>query len=298
MEMNPGSLDASTQGLAATCGSCGAPQPISLFARTRPCSYCRAPDPLPPALRARAAQAAELVRKQVKQHRLPEELVASAGELGWMAVALVGGSYLVGAGLALVTVASALPPGVGVWSFLIAGQAKSLDAFDTRLYWWLLYSLLVLISACPAWVWGGQLRVYAAIGRLRALPPLRPGGSARCHLCGDSLPPEGVIRRCRSCQCDNLVAGARYRSESDSFERALAETERAARDEVGVHVGRIEKGIMWIAGGPFLLLLLAPLAALLDDTRPDLLGIPLVLIGLGLALRLVGALVRPRAASR
>jgi len=40
----------------------------------------------------------------------------------------------------------------------------------------------------------------------RALPPLEPGGPARCRLCGGPLPDRGVVRRCEYCNTDSIAS--------------------------------------------------------------------------------------------
>ena len=58
-------------------------------------------------------------------------MIASAGDLGWLTFALVGGCILVSGGLALLRVGSSLPDGIGFVAFLRTGRAKGLDAIDT-----------------------------------------------------------------------------------------------------------------------------------------------------------------------
>lgn len=280
------------EGLVAPCARCGAPQPITLLPQVRPCSYCRAPDPLPPAVRSRVADVARLVAA-ADDRRVSAEVAERAGDLGWMAIALVGGSLLVGGGLALAWVANDLPGGTGVVSFLLHGRAPKLDRADVTAFWWLLFSLVLLIAACFPWVWGGQLAVYVTLGRLRALPPLQPGGAARCHLCGDDLPPQGVVRSCKSCKADNLVDGARFRAAATTFAAAIEAAEKAVHQRVGTRIARIESGILWAAGAPFILLLVMPISLAVDGPHPELLWLPPALIGLGVVLRILGAITRP-----
>lgn len=212
-----------------------------------------------------------------------------------MAVALVGGSLLVGGGLALAWILHDLPSGVGLFAFLGSGHAPGLDAHDVTAFWWMVFALVLLVAAAATWVWGGQLFIYVAIRDLRALPPLVVGGAARCHLCGDELPPEGLVRSCKSCKADNLVDGVHFRTAAATFEAAVARAEQASRDAVGRRIGRVENGILWAAGAPFLLLLVMPLSLALDGPHPELLWMPPALFGVGLLLRVLGAVFRPRA---
>jgi len=273
---------------------CGGPQPIVLRATAAPCRYCKTPDPLPPEVRQRVRAVAKTIEDNVKRHRLPDDLARSAGDTGWMAIALIGGCFLVSGGITWLW-ASDMLKGTGILTFLREGKAPGLDRADTVMMWWLLFLQGTLLAAAVPWVSGGQALVYWSLGDLKALPPLSPGGAARCHLCGDDLPPEGVVRRCKSCGCDNLVAGARFRAAIATQAQALDEADRLARQHIGVRIAAIENGILWAAGLPFSLIILVPVLSLaLSSTHPGLLWLPAALLGLGILLRGVGALLRPR----
>lgn len=280
------------EGLVSPCVACGAPQPITLVPIARPCAFCRAPDPLAPSIRARVAAAARHVAGATDR-RVPKELRERAGSLGWMAVVLIGGCFLVSGGIALGWVGSSLPSGSGIVSFLLQGRAPGLNAIDTTAFWWLLFLLTVLLCASFPWVSGGQLAVYMSLRGLRALPPIVPGGPARCHLCGDDLPNAGLVRRCKSCGSDNLVHGARFRRAAVTFDQAILAAQRDAHARIGARIAHIEDGVMWAAGLPFALLILMPISLAFDGPHPELLWVPPALLGLGVVLRVLGALARP-----
>lgn len=211
-----------------------------------------------------------------------------------MALAFVGTGLLVGGGLTLAWILADLPAGVGLVAFVASGSAPGLDPVDVTAFWWMAFALLVIVGATPTWVWGGQLALLLSLRELRALPPLVAGGPARCHLCGDELPPEGVVRACRSCKADNLVDGARFRHAKKTFEDAVSEAERTARDDVGRRIARIESGIFAAAGMPFVLLVVMPVSLALDGPHPELLVVPAALVGVAIVLRGLVAAAKPR----
>lgn len=280
-------------GLVLGCARCGAPQQVALSPRARACRHCGAPEPLAPALRARVS-AVSRVLSSGHGRKLPAELARRAGDLGPMALAFVGGGWLVGGGLALAWIVADLPAGTGLAAFVVSGRAPGLDPLDVTALWWMAFVLLVLAAATPLWVWGGQLTLLLALRSLRALPPLVVGGAARCHLCGDDLPAEGIVRACRSCKAHNLVDGAHFRSARKTFEEAVAAAERTARDDIGRRAERIENGILVAAGMPFVLLVVVPVSLALDGPHPELLGLPVVLAVVALALRVAVMVARPR----
>lgn len=211
-----------------------------------------------------------------------------------MALAFVGCSLLVGGGLTLAWILGDLPAGTGLVAFVASGSAPGLDPIDVTAFWWMAFALLVVVGATAVWVWGGQLALLLSLRELRALPPLVVGGAARCHLCGDDLPPEGVVRACRSCKADNLVDGARFRHARKTFEEALSEAERTARDDVGRRMVRIENGILAAAGMPFVLVVVMPVSLALDGPHPELLVVPAALVGGAIVLRGLVAVAKPR----
>lgn len=280
------------EGLIATCVRCGSPQPLVLTAARRPCGHCGVDEPLDEGTRARVRRAADLVASASDQ-QVPEELAERAGDLGWMAVVLVGCSFLFGGGLALSWVANDLPPGVGLVEFAIDGRAPKLPLVDRTAFWWIVFALAVTLTATFPWVVGGQLRVSLLLRNLRALPPPWPGGPARCRLCGDALPSGGLVRRCGSCRADNLVDRG-FRKVARTLDDALAASQREARRQVQRTIGRIENGILWAAGFPFLLLLVFPVSLVLDGPHPELWWIPGALLALGALFRVLVVLLRPR----
>jgi hypothetical protein len=225
---------------------------------------------------------------------LGPELAARAGDVGWMALAFVVGGLAVGGTMTLLWVTGDLPPGVGLVGFLLSGRAPGLDPMDTTAFWWMLFALVVIVAAAAAWVWSGQFVIYLSLRNLRALPPLIVGGPARCHLCGDALPPEGLVRRCKSCKADNLVDGVHFRQAAATFDDAIQRAERAARDAVGRRIARLENGVMWAAAMPFILLVVMPVSLLLDGPHVELLWLPPTIFAFGFVLRVLGAFVRPR----
>lgn len=60
----------------------------------------------------------------------------------------------------------------------------------------------------------------------RALPPLEPGGPARCRLCGAPLPDRGIVRQCAYCGAESIVAERIMRRYRDSLSRFLRRAEK------------------------------------------------------------------------
>lgn len=284
----------SVDGFVSACVRCGAPQPVALMSEVQRCRHCGSSDPLDPQTRARISGVAKLLSSQ-QGHTLDPEQAARAGDLGFMALALVGGSFLVAGPMMLLWIQHDLPAGVRMMDFLLTGRAPGLDAYDVTAFWWVLFLFLVIIGLTSAWVGAGQLAIYAILRGLRALPPLVVGGKARCRLCGDELPPEGLVRACRSCKADNLVDGVRFRQAAATLREAIEQAERAAQEAVGRRLARLEGGVMWAAGLPFLVILAMPLSLLLDGPHPELLWVPPALLALGISLYAIAKLIRPRA---
>ncbi|MFO0676546.1 MAG: hypothetical protein U0169_08430 [Polyangiaceae bacterium] len=287
-----GSLTTVDDGLVARCTGCGAPQPVMLLPKVERCRHCGAADPLPSDVRARVREVARTIARQ-RARTLAPEVAARAGDLGWMAVALVGGSLLVGGGLTLVWIVGDLPSEASLAGLFFHGTAPGLDPADTTAFWWMLFAFTCIVASAAVWVWGGQLAVWLLIRDLRAHPSLEVGGPARCHLCGDALPPEGLVRSCRSCKAHNLVDGVHFRRAAANLQAAISDAERAADDRVAARVETIRDGVLWAAGMPFVLLIVMPLSLVLDGPHPGLLGVPLALAAIAVLLRGVGAWVRP-----
>jgi hypothetical protein len=177
---------------------------------------------------------------------------------------------------------------------LLAGRAPGLDAADTTAFWWMLFALAFVVAATASWVWGGQLAIYVVLKNLRALPPLIVGGRRAATCAATRCQRRASSVRARAARRTTVVDGVQFCQVAATFHEAIQRAERAARDAVGRRIARLENGVMWAAAMPFILLVVMPVSLALDGPHVELLWLPPALFTLGLALRAVGAFVRPR----
>jgi len=179
------------------CRSCGAAVPVGVGRSDFVCPYCGATDSVDPQLRDRLDRYYRLLREldaAVKQFpdRLRNKIVKTlhTGRImhivvlvtaGWM---LILSTYIFHDILGRADETGALPN-----LHFIMGYLLPFNIFVGLMLWYLFL------------LWR---RRYLRLN-FQAAPPAEPGGEARCRLCGASLPPTGVIRRCPYCGADSVV---------------------------------------------------------------------------------------------
>lgn len=269
----------STNGFVARCANCGAPQAVVIGAPIERCRHCGTPEPLAGRDRARVEEANALVsRVAVREHR---RLLAHRDNvvlIAFLTPLSAGLTWLLFGGLLVAMVTGDLPDDMSLVELALLEHRAPDEAWGDELVTghWTIFAMLVGLAATLSTYLFALAKACLAGRRAPALPPLA-GGPARCHLCGAALPGSGTERRCASCGGRNFVTGRAVHAQIQSLEEqvaALQAQERELGEEANEHAFR---AVILAALYPVLLLGAFPLGALVGETRPDLLWIPLAL---------------------
>jgi hypothetical protein len=267
----------SASGFVAQCANCGAPQAVVLGEPIQRCRHCGTPEPLAGRDRARVEEAnALLSRVAVREHR---RLLAHRDNvllIAFLTPLSAGLTWLLFGGLLVAVVKGDLPEDMSLFELARLEHRAPNGAWGDALVTghWTIFAMLVGLAATLSTYLFALAKACLAGRRTPALPPLA-GGPARCHLCGAALAGSGVERRCASCGGRNFVTGRAVHAQVQSLEEqvaALQAQERALGEEANEHAFR---AVILAALYPLLLLGAFPLGALVGETRPDLLWIPL-----------------------
>jgi hypothetical protein len=180
--------------LTGRCNHCGRPARFNLSAAVQTCGGCNRAIDLEPDVAARFARARDaLLRMDVRKRQLSgRQRGAVAGSGGWLTLVIVM--------LVFVTL-----PFAGCSAFSIfGGNTHPAD----RAWIGFFFSLpLVVMVGVGAFVIAAFRRAERRLlEACVATPPLAPGESACCHVCGGPLQSGAMIARCGFCAADNVVA--------------------------------------------------------------------------------------------
>jgi len=193
--------------LVATCRNCGAAQPLSLAAPLGACEHCDAADPVGPEVRKRIDELRARLsgRDQSSRQLTSKALIAgdSLRDAGWITIIVC---WLLFGGVAAYASLSSLD--VSFIKFVTSGEPAP--------RWWLFWSFAFGLPLSIALLELSIARVRGLSAQALPSPPIHEGAPPRCRCCAADLEPGTALRRCGSCQTDNLVIGNRYlRSEND-----------------------------------------------------------------------------------
>lgn len=263
-------------GFVARCANCGAPQAVVIGAPVERCRHCGTPEPLAGRDRARVEEAnALLSRVAVREHRRLLAHRDNVALVAFLTPLSAGLTWLLFGGLLVAMVTGDLPDDMGLVELALL-EHRSTDDWGDELVTghWTIFAMLVGLAATLSTYLFALAKACLAVRPALALPPLE-GGPARCHLCGAALTGSGTERRCASCGGRNLVTGRALHAQVQSLEEQVASLqaqERELGEEANEHAFR---AVILAALYPVLLLGAFPLGALIGETRPDLLWIPL-----------------------
>ncbi len=262
--------------LVATCGSCGAPQPLTLAAPLGACEHCGEPEPIGPALRARLDQ---MRAKLAQRDQSPRQLTSAV---------LVAGDSLHGAGIITIVVCWLLFGGVALYISFSHDVAFSefIRGGKPPQQWWLLWSMVFGIALSVLLLEFGVARVRGLSAEALPSPPIHEGAPPRCRYCAADLQPGRGLRRCGSCHADNLVIGTRYLRAENDLDRALDRLEKQFDQDLKARIDT--GGTIAMSGGlaPFFILFGGPVIGLFTPGKPVLWLIPGVTVLLAAAMAL------------
>lgn len=195
--------------VTSSCPGCSAPTPLSLASSSIHCSSCGYDGPPAPEVAEQLGRAAAILAQfDVRERQLA----------GWARAAISSGFWPVAAYLlvaALVNAPMLVIALFGAWAW---GD----DAMSTGVFVLFTSPLVVSVMATGAGLrWlsrrRAKLRFEAA-----AAPPVAPGSTASCRVCGASLADLGEpVVRCGYCEADNLVDPTVLRQASAAKLRSL-----------------------------------------------------------------------------
>ena len=183
--------------IALRCTQCGGTSPLSLHQPDEfECPFCHTHQPLPLDVHVRLDEARFVLGQIDRVH-----LQLSHTQRQALEEATAGRFFLI-AFLATLTT-----PSLFIAGFCSQGYAPVPHWLQTAIA----YGPAGLTLAAGIW---SLFELYRARPRLEAActasPPLAPGDSARCHVCGGPLrtEPGQVIARCEFCHADSIVTDA------------------------------------------------------------------------------------------
>ena len=262
--------------LTVHCRHCGGAVPVVMAGPEPACGFCEAPEPLPHETSVLVKSMRARVQGRGRKHRqLTERQVEQLQGLGSaFAVAMAACWLLLGGGGLFFSLNHDVP----LWQFMFQAYTAAEPVDELVARWWMLIMLCTGLTGSVALMGLATLHLRRlAVGAL-PLPPVSPGGQARCRCCAAELPAGGGVRRCEFCGADSLVVGERYRTMERDLDRALARLTREFDTSLGRRVDRASRVAAWGALLPALLPLVVPVAGLfIGVTLPVLWLLPGVL---------------------
>ncbi|MBN2431075.1 MAG: hypothetical protein JXQ27_06345, partial [Acidobacteria bacterium] len=206
-----------------SCTACGGRLPVELGQERLVCGFCGGTNVLKEEVKNSLRRVGEVVRnlpaahRQVHKQSLRRYMTEGAGirrRMVW---------------------AGGLTAAVMILFAIIDGISTSLNqsGFAMNLRFTVGMSVLAALSLATGLLLSYATRRVALSYALpmQAIPPLDPGGAARCRLCGADLPEKGILRRCEYCGTDSIVTGARLarveRTAHQALEQARAAVEQS-----------------------------------------------------------------------
>ncbi len=260
--------------LVAICNNCGAPQPLTLSSPLGACEHCGNEEPVAPGLRDRLGKMRARLAKRDQSPRQLSGLVLLEGDSlhGAAAITLVVCWLLFGS-LALYLSLSHDVPFV---EFVTSGEPPE--------QWWLLWAFALGLALSVALLEFSVVLVRGLSAEALPNPPISHGASPRCRCCAAELEPGTALRRCGSCQTDNLVLGNHYRRVEKTLDLALGTLEKQFDRNLKARINFGGKIAMVGGVAPFFLLFIGPAIGLLTPGKPFLWVLPGIVVLLAIAL--------------
>ena len=185
--------------LSSPCPKCGKPSRVSLAEPDRlRCNACGHDGEVPTAVAERFRAAAQILGQlDTRLRRLTHGQVRAVRWAGTVAVVYV------------VMLLALAVPYAGCGAVSVAGMSRNVEGIGELLWAAALFfgpAILFFSLAIVGLVW--MRRSLRALERsATAVPPLRPGEPALCHVCGGPLSYAGaaVVAQCGFCSADNIV---------------------------------------------------------------------------------------------
>ncbi len=227
----PGRAHGSDAARAARCAGCGAVVRVEILRDALLCDHCGTYTPHEPSIaeRVRAARAV-LASLDVRSRQLDEVEARALGH--------ARGSYGCFHAILALVVATQV---TAAW-VLLASLDDTADPWSSSVVLWVALPVVATFafSVGPALLYSRRLRRRrdALEEACAAVPPVRPGAPAGCHVCGAPLGVQGTgaIVRCGHCAADNVVsssamqrAAARAIVDAEGLEAAVRRHGQSAR---------------------------------------------------------------------